>query len=123
MPLLFLISCKEKEAGHLPPELMQKVLLDVNIAEAYSTFVKDSTYKGGMKNLDSLAAYYKRIFDHHHITQQQFNTSLDYYKQNIDEFDTVYNRLLPIIAQMQTANTAPAPIQPAPPPPPPPPGL
>jgi hypothetical protein len=116
--LLLLFSCKEKNEGeHLPPELMQKVLLDVNIAETYSTMVKDSLYKNGAKNLDSLASYYKQIFAHHHITQQQFNKSLDYYKAHIDEFDTLYNKMQPIIERMQTANTPP-PMPPAPPPPP-----
>ena len=97
-------SCKNNGGGdHLPPKVMQKVLLDISIAESYSTVVKDSTHKQGGKNIDSLTAFYKDIFAHHHITEEQFTESLDWYKSNPTELDSMYTALLPIATKWQSA--------------------
>lgn len=94
LPLCVMViatSCNyfKREEKHLPPEKMRALLLDINIAESYSTMVKDSTRKIGSKSTDSLAAYYKTIFEHHHITKGAFDTSLAWYKQHPAEFDSV----------------------------------
>jgi len=78
-------------------------LQDVNLAEAYSTLVKDSVYKGTGKNLDSLAQYYKDIFSHYKITQHQFDESMQWYKRHPDELDTVYSKILPVVTRWQDA--------------------
>ena len=102
---LLFMSCKNTRSGdHLPPQLMKKVLIDIQLAETYSTMVKDSLHKSiGMKNLDSLSVYYKDIFAHYKITETQFTTSLDWYKNHPDEMDTLYNGMLPIVTGMQNA--------------------
>ena len=99
-PLLFIIiaasllvhSCSPVSGGgyHLPVKTMQKVLLDINIAEAYSLLEKDSLHRIGNKNIDSLSQYYNDIFAHYHITHAQFDQSLDWYKNNPDELDSIY---------------------------------
>ena len=81
---------------------MQKVLLDVNLAEAYSLTIKDSLHRRGSKNLDSLAVFYKDIFAHYHITKEQFTVSLDWYKNHPEELDTIYNNMLPIATKWQS---------------------
>jgi len=74
---------------------MEKVLLDVQLAEVYSTMAsKDSTQLQGLKNNDSLAVYYKEIFTHHHIDANQFMTSLDWYRAHPEELDSVYRAVL-----------------------------
>jgi len=111
LPIFLCLSCKSNSSysgDHLPPKLMQKVLLDISLAEAYSTVVKDSLHKGGSKNVDSLALYYKDIFAHYHITQDQFTESLDWYKDHATEMDTMYNNLVPLINKIQT--TIPVPV-------------
>ena len=111
LPILLLPSCKSKSASggdHLPPKVMQKILMDISLAEAYSTVVKDSLHKGGSKNIDSLTVYYKDIFAHYHITEDQFRESLDWYKGHATEMDTMYNNLLPVITKLQ--NILPAPV-------------
>ncbi len=99
-------SCKQSLSGdHLPPAVMQKVLLDVNLAEAYSTSVKDSVHRGGLKNTDSLAAFYKTIFAHYNITQAQFSASMEWYKAHPEEMDSVYNKMIPVATRWQSVYT------------------
>jgi hypothetical protein len=92
-----LYACKEGTGNndiHLSPQVMEKVLLDISIAESYSMVVKDSTHKGGSKNVDSLAMYYKDIFDHHSITPAQFTESLEWYRKHPDQLDSLYSHMV-----------------------------
>jgi hypothetical protein len=101
--LSILISCNEKGANGIPipPETMKKIMTDIHIAEAYSTVVKDSLHKGGTKNADSLAVYYKDIFAHHKVTAAQFTESLNWYKNNPEEMDSLYDDMIPIVTGLQ----------------------
>lgn len=87
---------------------MQQVLMDVNLAEAFSTVVRDSAHKPGTKNNDSLAVYYASIFNHYKITSEQFQESLEWYKANPDKLDTIYTSLLAKVTTTQN-KLAPAP--------------
>jgi len=101
--LLFVASgCKEKGGSHLPRKVMKEVLLDISLAEGYSIMVKDSLHPAGSKNYDSLAVFYKDIFAHHNITQQQFEESLDWYKENTSELDSVYALMQTVISVWQS---------------------
>ena len=98
-------GCSRKPGAgdaHLPQKLMQKVLLDMTLAEGYSTMLKDSLHKAGTKNYDSLAVFYKDIFAHHKISQEQFTESLDWYKGHPEEMDSAYNVMMTKITRMQT---------------------
>lgn len=96
------VSCKHKtDDEHLPPAIMRKVLLDVNLAESYSIVAKDSLHKGGTKNLDSLSAWYKDIFAHYKITESEFTQSLNWYKNHPEEIDSLYGTILPIVNRLQ----------------------
>ena len=111
--IVVLFSCKRSNnsnGDHLSPAVMQKVLLDVNMAEAYSINMKDSLHKMGSKNIDSLSAFYKRIFDHYKITEAEFNNSLQWYKDNPSELDSIYAKLIPIVTKLQ-ARMPPVPAQ------------
>ena len=89
------MSCDKGETTeHLPKQKMEQILLDINLAEAYSTMVNDSLHTKDTKNGDSLAAYYKVIFDHHKVSQATFNTSLAWYKNHPDDMDSVFNNIL-----------------------------
>lgn len=102
------LSCKmgDKDESHLPPKVMAQVVKDISLAEAYSTFAKDSLHRGGPKDLDSLAFYYKEIFAHYNITAEQFQQSLDWYKGHATEMDSMYSGIMPIITKMQSAYPA-----------------
>ena len=97
--------------------------MDINIAEAFSSVVRDSAHKPGAKNIDSLAVYYASVFNHYKITSDQFNESLEWYKNHPDRLDTIYtsllvnvttlqNKLSPAPAATNTAIPAPAPALP-----------
>ncbi len=89
--ILLLASCN-RSGPHLPKEEMQKVLLDVQLAEVYSTMApKDTTGVAGSESADSLAAFYREVLAHHHTTAQEFMQSLDWYRAHPDELDSVYN--------------------------------
>ena len=87
-------ACADEKDGVLPAAKMEKVLLDINIAEGYSTMSADTAYPRGEKNADSLALYYKIIFDHHGITKDEFDKSMAWYKTHPDEMDTIVNRMM-----------------------------
>ena len=57
LPILLITGCKSK-IKPIPPREMEHVLLDINIAETYSSIIKDSLHKDMSKNMDSLAEYY-----------------------------------------------------------------
>jgi len=99
-------SCKNKDDfkdGRLSPGVMQDVLLDINLAEAYSILKKDSLHAAGVKNMDSLGVYYKDIFAHHKITQEQFMQSLSWYKDHPDDMDSLYYHMIPVVTAWQSA--------------------
>lgn len=88
-----LLACKE-EKYHLPPDKMENVLLDIQLAEVYSTMAGFDTVNNiPAKSNDSLAKYYREVLQHHNITLDQFKKSLDYYRQTPDQLDSMYNRV------------------------------
>jgi hypothetical protein len=98
-------ACTTNEPAHLPAEKMQAVLKDIQLAETYSTMVvRDSAHLNNEKNTDSLALYYKEIFQHHHVTQQEFESSLKYYEQHPDDLDSIYGRILTDMNKIQGEN-------------------
>jgi len=105
MPLILLLSCERlSKKDHLPSKVMAKVLTDINIAEAYSTEVKDSLHRApNTKNIDSLARYYKDIFAHYNITAGQFTASMKWYESHPQEMDSLYQNVitsLPVLDSM-----------------------
>lgn len=82
---------------------MEKLLLDLNLAESYCVMVKDSMHHGGTKNLDSLAVYYKTIFAHYNITDEQFTENLEWYKNHPADLDSIYNAQLISLPKIQAA--------------------
>ncbi len=119
--LLFAVACKNggMDGDHLAPDVMGKVLLDVNMAEAYSVNVIDSMRRTGLKNTDSLAVYYKSIFAHYKITKEQFSKSLEWYKAHPEEMDSVYKKIIPVADKWATAHPVPKHLNPGAIPPPP----
>lgn len=109
LPIIFAAllwsSCK-KEQPHLSTEKMQQVLTDIYMAESYSmTIAQDSTRPGTQKNLDSLARYYREIFKHHNITQQEFVFSMKWYERHPEELDSAFAKMMPRLTRLQ--NTLP----------------
>jgi len=97
------ISCKmpEKKEKYISPDVMAELMVDIHMAETYSTMVKDSVHINGKKNPDSLAAFYKDILAHHHVTMEQFSKSLEWYKAHPNEMDSLYNNMIPILTEIK----------------------
>jgi hypothetical protein len=88
---LSLFACNQ--AGDTPPlpeEKIKKVLLDIHLAEAYSSMLDDSLHQSRTKNIDSLAVFYGDIFTHHKITKEEFKQTMSWYKKHPAEFDSLY---------------------------------
>jgi Domain of unknown function (DUF4296) len=101
--MLFCTACQNMQRkDHLPVSTMARVLLDVHLAEAYSTLSKDSLHRHGEKNLDSLANYYKDVFHHYDITENQFNANIQWYKEHPEDFDSVYARMIADISKLDS---------------------
>ncbi|MBL7692754.1 MAG: DUF4296 domain-containing protein [Flavipsychrobacter sp.] len=102
--LLITSSCNDKGAkdAPIPREKMQKLLLDINIAEVYSSMTKDTLHKPGTKNADSLTAFYTDIFAHHQVTRDEFERAMVWYKAHPDEMDSLVNGIMPVVERMQS---------------------
>lgn len=98
-----LLACHNTSDDHIAPDKMALILTDLQIAEAYSTMVGRDTieHRTVEKNMDSLAHYYKEILAHHHITMDELNKSLEWYRMNPTQLDTVYNKMIPELTALQ----------------------
>jgi hypothetical protein len=90
-------ACKRGQLSHLSPEEMAPILADLHMADAYSSILHDSTRAVVGKNYDSLAVWTKSILAKHHITQKEFNESMDWYRDRPVELDSLYMRVIPIL--------------------------
>jgi len=94
LPLLFLLSCKDKEAtGILSHEDMQAVLVDVHIVDGTLFEVSglpDSLYKYS-------SGKYEQVFKKHNIDSTQFKKSFLYYTNRPDELFDIYEKVVPAI--------------------------
>lgn len=101
--LMLVVSCKTDVGNHLPAKKMQAVLTDLHLAESYSMVLKNNSLsQPTTKNLDSLAVYYASIFKHHDITNEQFNSSLEWYKDHPQDLDSIYASMLPEFSKLQS---------------------
>jgi len=92
---LVFFSCKQETGDHLPQDKMEKVMLDIQLAEVYSTMAGyDTVTHVPLKNNDSLAKFYREVLQHHNISLDQFKQSLDWYRQHPNVLDTIYNNLM-----------------------------
>jgi hypothetical protein len=96
LTLFTLAACRGKDS-HISPEEMAPIVADLHIADAYSGLLRDTAQRILGKNYDSLAVWTKSILTRHHVTQQQFNQSMDWYRDRPVELDSLYARVIPIL--------------------------
>jgi hypothetical protein len=85
----------------LSKETMRSVLLDLNMAESYSTMVKDTIRGSSSKNPDSLGTYYQAVFKHYGISRDEFDKSMAWYKERPNEMDSLFSGIIPIATRLQ----------------------
>ncbi len=94
---LLAISCKEEEI--IPPisvEKMKSIVLDIQLAETYSTGLGTDTTQNitFKKNEDSLALFYTSIWKHHDIDASEFENYYTWYKEHPIYLDSVFTLVL-----------------------------
>jgi hypothetical protein len=94
---LSLLCACAKEAPHLPPSRMAPILVDLHVADAYSSMIRDSLHPNREKNYDSLARWTTQIFARHGVTMQAFNKSMDWYRDHPVELDSLYASVIPML--------------------------
>jgi hypothetical protein len=81
---------------------MEKILMDVHLAESYSTLFTDSIHTG--KNKDTLAVLYKDLFQHYRITQDDFEKALEWYRLHPEEMDSLYTHIMPNLNKLDAVS-------------------
>ena len=100
-----IVAACHTETNHMPPEKMQQVLLDLQLAEVYGSMAgTDSLKHTGLRNNDSLIVYYHDVLAHHNITLQEFTQSLDWYRHHPDQLDTIYVRAMDKLGKKDGVN-------------------
>jgi hypothetical protein len=84
-------ACKTNKNEILNAKKMEDVLVDIYIAEAYAQYLKNDTLE--VSKPDSLKKYMSVILGKHTITQKKFSESMQWYKDNPTEFDTIYSHV------------------------------
>ena len=95
--LICLLSGCAKNEPHMSPSRMAPILADLHVADAYSSIVRDSLHPNGEKNYDSLAGWTAEIFRKHSISREDFNKSMDWYRNHPVELDSLYAAVVPLI--------------------------
>ena len=88
------ISCTPEKREHLPPEVMESLLLDIQMADVYSVMTQPDSVTVNARNMDSLAQFYAGILKHHHITGEAFRSSMEWYEEHPKELEEIYNRII-----------------------------
>jgi hypothetical protein len=96
-----LLSCQQKEQPPISKEKMVDLVMDLHLAEVYSSIARDSVYSVSAKKMDSLAGYYKDVLHHHNISQDQYAAIVNWYKINPQELDSVYAKVIPRLSELE----------------------
>jgi hypothetical protein len=107
--LLLVVACSNKPKDLIPQKQMGVLLAEMQIAEAYAAnaFFKDTTAKkltnSTGKNLDTLKLYISKALAKNNIDEKRYKSSLEYYKTQPIELDSIYAIALDTTAKMQNA--------------------
>lgn len=83
-----------KETPPIPAQTMERVLVDIHLAEIYSQGLGDSVKNRFEKNYDSLGGFYVSILKHYNLSFEEFNDALDWYRERPGTIDSLYARVL-----------------------------
>ncbi len=93
LSLLAFTACKEKEtppAGLLPVELMQEVLVELHVADAYTERNRQSlVYRNNLRE-----DLYREVLTHFNVSEADFRTTYNYYISHPDLMDSLYQRVI-----------------------------
>lgn len=96
IPLFFLVlaACKSDmpsmPSDVLPIDKMKVILADMQIADA----VAETKVQGGANEAVLTQEYYSRIYQLHHVTQEDFTKSMKFYEQHPEWLNKLYEEIL-----------------------------
>ena len=98
--IVLLLACNSKPKTPkdiLPKEKMISVLVDFQLVE--SAILQKQNQQKDIKFYTNY--YYDYILKKHHITRKEFKRSLDWYKNNMEEMDTIYQEILGRLSKLK----------------------
>jgi hypothetical protein len=99
--VLFCASCikpAEPPVGIIPKDTMSYILTDIHIAEAKLS-VKPLMQDSARENYSNTKT---SIFKKYHISEGRFNESFDWYTQNIEQLDKIYEVVVDSLSLRET---------------------
>jgi len=99
LPLL-LLSCSDEKPPVSEADMLP-IVIDLHLADALSTQIKDSLHPNHEKNFDSLAVWTLRILEKNKLSQQEFNQSMDWYRDHPDRLQKLYEKAADSIDRMR----------------------
>ncbi|MDR3261713.1 MAG: DUF4296 domain-containing protein [Tannerella sp.] len=85
----FLFACSRTPKGIIPEKKMQRVLMDMQLAEIMIGM--DPSSYGTIANKKTL---YQSVFDKHQLTEAEYDSSLIWYGKHLTQYMRVYNLAL-----------------------------
>lgn len=82
---------------------MEAVLLDLHLAESYSQGLGENVKSRFEKNYDTLPDFYLSVLKHHHLSFQDFNEALQWYKERPIKLDSLYQNIINRFNELKAA--------------------
>lgn len=100
---LLFASCNSilnsKPSGTLSEKQMTDILVDIQLTEASMTVANDSLTR--LNDTTLMRIRFARVFEKHNIDPDDFNTSLTYYLEHIEELDKIYVGVISRLTELE----------------------
>lgn len=95
-------SCKSlPDNPPVPAAKMQKILLDIQIAETYSMGLGDSVTNKFEKNYDSLGTFYQSVFKRYNVSFEQFKDAMAWYEKRPVMMDSLLTNVINELSEVK----------------------
>ncbi len=88
---MLLCSCA-KERPPVSEDKMLPLIVELHMADAFSTQIRDTLHKNWEKNYDSLSVWTLRILERNDMSQAEFSEAMDWYRDHPDQLQALYER-------------------------------
>ncbi len=98
--VVFMFSCSTEVKTPeyiIPHDKMVNIIADIHILDGLFT-VNNVRRKFAKDSID----YYNAVFTNYGYTRSDFDTSINFYSNNIDEYDKIYEEVLNRLNEMET---------------------
>jgi len=102
---IILASCstenkQKKEAAVIPKGKMIPLLVDIHLADAAISVNRRKQPSGK----EPVKQIYVSVLNKHGFTREQFDKSIDFYSQNIEEYVKIYDEVIIELSKLEGAN-------------------